>query len=111
MYTTDVNVFNFELYRRYDKEIPLIFENNSVRVNFLGHTLSSEIWNKERSKKYCDFQVTVTNAANGELTLSLNSTQTTALPDFAYYDLKDNSGTQEKNLLTGTIKVSEGRTS
>ena len=69
-------------------------------------------WKKheERSKKYTDFSITVTDAPNGKLELSLNKAQTTALPDLVYYDLKANTGTEEKHLLTGEISVKEGYT-
>ncbi len=112
MYPTHVNVYNFGLIRRANKTIGLTFESNGDNqpVNFMGHTLHSEVWNKERSKKYTDFSITVTDAPNGKLELSLNKAQTTALPDLVYYDLKANTGTEEKHLLTGEISVKEGYT-
>ena len=106
----NINEHDFGLLRRYSKKISLGFTNGGNPVNFSSSTITSEIWNLERSKQYGSFLVTVTDATNGKLNISLTKAETTSLPDLVMYDIKANTGTEEIALLKGKIKVTNGAT-
>jgi len=104
-------LYSPKVYRRVDwtKSITLKDSTGSA-INLNGSTFTSSVWNKERNKKYCDMTVSITNAPNGQLTLSLSEAQTTVLPDAPYYDLKRTVGTNTEYWLTGQLDVQQGYT-
>jgi hypothetical protein len=85
-------------------------DSNGTAVNLSGYTFSSSVWNKERSKKFCEMTVSITNSNNGELTMSMTEAQTTILPDACFYDLKSAVGNNTDYWITGQLSVSEGYT-
>ena len=104
-------LYNPKVYRRVDwnKDLTLK-DSNGTAVNLSGYTFSSSVWNKERSKKFCEMTVTVTNSNNGLLTMSMSEAQTTILPDVCFYDLKSAVGSNTDYWITGQLSVSEGYT-
>ena len=102
------------VYRRVDWTKNFIFkDNNSTAINLTGSTLTSEVWNAERSKKYCDISCTITDASNGKFRLSLSEAQTTILPTTPapYFDVKRTVGSDTSLLFRGEFLVKEGYTS
>ena len=104
--------YNFTLQRRSDHNITLQFkDSNDVAINLTGWTVEAQAWDKQRSLKYADFSVTYTNRTTGTVSIGLTSTQTTAFPDEAYYDvLLTNPSNLKEYYLEGIIFVSEGYT-
>ena len=104
--------YNFTLQRRADYSLDLQFKDSSSAViDLTGYTVYAQAWNEARSKKHADFTVTYTTRANGQISLSLTDTQTTAFPDKLRYDvlLENGSGLREY-YLEGIITVSQGYT-
>lgn len=105
--------YNISLQRRADYSVTLQFKDSTNAViNLTGWSAAAQAWNEDRTTKYADFTVAYTNRAQGTITLSLTSTQTTAFPDQLYYDvlLTNPSGLKEY-YLEGQIYVSEGYSS
>ena len=87
-------------------------DSNDDAVNLNGFTIAAQVWNKERTGKFADFTVAITNAANGEFSISLTHVQTLQFtPNELSYDvlLLNPSGKREY-YIEGTIFVSEGYT-
>lgn len=103
-----------DVYRRVDWTKNFIFEDeNGTAHDLTGSTLTSEVWNAERSKKYCDISCTITDASNGKFRLSLSEVQTTILPTTPapYFDVKRTVGSDTSLLFRGEFLVKEGYTS
>jgi len=102
--------YNISLQRRADYYVTLQFKDSvGVPIDLTGWTAEVEAWNKSRTTKYADFTVTYTNRATGTISISLSSTQTTALPAKAYYDvLLINASGLREYYLEGDINVDEG---
>ena len=104
--------FNITLYRRSDWSQPIVLKDSSgSAVNLSSYSVTSQIWNKERTKKHADVLCTITNASTGSITLSLTDTQTSVLPDLSYYDLRLTTGSNSDYWLVGTVTAKEGYTS
>lgn len=104
-------LYSPKVYRRVDWSKPITLKDSTgSALNLNGSTFTSSVWNKERNKKYCDMTVTVTDSANGKLTLSLTEAQTTVLPDTPYWDLKRAIGANTEYWLTGQLDVQQGYT-
>lgn len=104
--------YNITLQRRADFYVTLQFKDSTdAAIDLTGWTVSSQIWNESRSKKYADFTVEYTNRSTGTVKLSLTSTQTASFADTLRYDvlLTDSSNIKEY-YLEGAITVSEGYT-
>ena len=104
--------YNISLQRRADYSITLQFKDSAgVAINLTGWTVAAQVWNQDRSTKYSDFTTTYTDRATGTVALALTYTQTTALPDEAYYDvLLTNPSNQREYYLEGIVYVSQGYT-
>lgn len=105
--------YNISLQRRADYSVTLQFkDSNNAVIDLTGWTAAAQAWNEGRTTKYADFTVTYTNRAQGTITISLTSGQTTTFPDQLYYDvlLTNPSGLKEY-YLEGLIYVSQGYTS
>lgn len=105
-------VYNIRPQRRADFVLSLgLKDGNGAALNITGWTVLAQVWNKERTTKYGDFTVQVTNAATGAITLTLPYTVTTLLPAEARYDvmLINPSGLREY-YLEGIVRPSEGYT-
>ena len=104
-------IYSPKVYRRVDWSRDIVLKDStSSAVNLSGYTFSSSVWNKERSKKYCDMTVSITDSNNGKITMSMTEVQTTQLPDSCFYDLKSAVGNNTNYWLTGEINVQEGYT-
>lgn len=105
--------YNFTLQRRADYSIALQFkDSNNDAINITGYTVAAQVWDENRTKKYADFTVTYTDRVNGQVSIALTDTQTSVLPDEAYYDVLLTDGSDIKNYyLQGKITVSQGYTS
>ena len=107
----DPGTYNITLYRRNDwsKEITLTDSTGSA-VNLTGYSAASEFWNIDRTKKWIDVTTTISDAANGKVTMSLTDSQTAELPDTSYYDLKLTTGDISNLWLQGTVTAKMGYT-
>ena len=65
---------NFELKRRQDWQRQITYtDGNNNPNNLTGYTGLCQIWNYERTKKYADMTVTISDPQNGIIDLSLTS--------------------------------------
>jgi len=105
--------YNILLQRRADYSITLQFKDNTgSAIDLTGWSVAAQAWSKERVTKYADFAVYYTDRSTGTVAVSLTDTQTTSLPDEAYYDvLLTNQQGLKEYYLEGIITVSEGYTS
>lgn len=93
-------------------------DGTGARVNMTGMTLSAQIRsNYSEQSVLATITATITDAVNGEFTLSLTASQTEALPvklavDFenqkTYYtwDLLLNAGSTKRRLMQGNVTIS-----
>jgi len=105
--------YDFTVQRRADHtESIRITDSNDDPVDLSGATIAAQVWDKERTGKYADFQIAYTNRTNGEFTISLTSSQTLQFTpnELAYDILILNSAGKREYYLEGNIFVSEGYT-
>jgi hypothetical protein len=104
--------YNISLQRRADYSVTLQFKDSTgTAINLTGWTVEAQAWNQTRTTKYADFTVTYTNRSTGTIEIALTDTQTTTLPNEAYYDvLLTNGAGLKEYYLEGIIYVSEGYT-
>jgi hypothetical protein len=104
--------YNISLQRRADYYIALQFKDSTnTPINLTGWTVEAQVWNQPRTTKYADFTVTYTSRSTGLVNIALTDTQTTLLPDEAFYDvLLTNTAGLKEYYLEGIIYVSEGYT-
>lgn len=103
---------SFTLQRRADYSMSLQFkDDNNLAVDLTGWTIYAQVWDKKRTTKYADWNVTYTDRTTGQVNISLTDTQTTTFPNEAYYDvlLETPAGIRDY-WLEGIIYVSEGYT-
>lgn len=104
--------YNITLQRRADYYVTLQFkDSNDAAIDLTGWTVSSQVWNEARSKKYADFSVEYTDREAGTVKISLSDTQTASFADTLYYDvlLTDSDGIKEY-YLEGKITTAQGYT-
>ena len=77
-----------------------------------GFTVSSQFRKHAGSSTKNDFTTTITDASNGQISISLSSTQTAAIskPGRYVYDVVINSGTVKTRVIEGSVLVREGVT-
>lgn len=104
--------YNFTLQRRSDHNVTLQFkDSNNAAIDLTSWTVAAQAWDKSRTQKYADFNVTYTNRTTGTVSIGLTSTQTATFPDEAYYDvLLTDPNNLKEYYLEGAIFVSEGYT-
>jgi hypothetical protein len=103
---------NIAVQRRADYDLQLQFKDSAdAPIDLTGWTAYAQVWNRGRSTKYADFEVTYVNRAQGTIKIALTDVQTAAFPDEAYYDvlLEDTAGLRNY-YLEGIVYVSEGYT-
>ena len=104
-------LYSPKIYRRVDWSQEFILKDDGgTAIDLSNQSFTAQAWNKNRTKKYCNMSCTVTDAANGKLTISMSEAQTTILPDSPYWDLKRTNGNDTDYWLYGTLQVSEGYT-
>lgn len=94
-------------------DVDLVFKDSSNKtINLTGWTVASEIWNEGKTVKYATFSVDSTNAATGNIVLSLTATQTNGLPiGEVYYDvLLTNPSGRKEYYLKGKFYIQQGYT-
>lgn len=78
-------------------------------IDLTGCIAVSQIWNKDKTIKYADFEITFTDRLNGMLRRSLTRTVTASLPDEAFQDLLiTNAANVSQYYLEGLAYISEG---
>ena len=89
-----------------DWAIPGAFAADGAAVNLTGATVTSKLRRHYDSTASTSFTVTVTNAAVGELTLSLADTATAAIDPGTYvYDVQVVSGSTTTTYGAGSVLV------
>lgn len=105
--------YNMTVQRRSDHSVDLVFKDNTDNaINLTGFTVTAQVWEEKRKRKYADFTVGYTDRASGKIAISLTDVQTASFSlDELKYDvmLTSPSGLKEY-YLEGTIFVSEGYT-
>ena len=110
---TTPGTYNLTLQRRADHSFDVnLKDSNGANENLTGKTILSQIWNENRTTKFADVTITVTNASAGNFTWKVTHTQTTGMTDNIYkYDiLKVESNGDRSYFIEGTIYMSEGYT-
>ena len=101
------------LKRRADFNFQLdISDGSGNPVNLTGHSLRSQCWDKDRTVKYADFNVTMVDIQTGKVKFSLTKEQTSKFYiDELSYDVKHIfPNGDETYLLEGVITIKEGHT-
>jgi hypothetical protein len=97
--------------RRADYPLSVTFKDSTgAAINLTGWTVVAQMWDKARTAKVGDFTVTVTSAANGQVSLRLPHTVTINMTAAEYYYdvmLINPSGLREY-YLEGIARPSEG---
>lgn len=97
--------------RRADYPLAVTFKDSTgAAINLTGWTVVAQMWDKARTAKVGDFTVTVTSAANGQVSLRLPHTVTVNMTAAEYYYdvmLINPSGLREY-YLEGIARPSEG---
>lgn len=104
--------YNISLQRRADYSVTLQFKDGAgAPISLVLWEVAAQVWDKARTNKYADFQVTYVDRATGTVSIALTDQQTETLPNEAYYDvlLTNPSGLKEY-YLEGNVYVSEGYT-
>ena len=103
---------NIVIQRRADYDLSLQFKDSTgAGINLTGWTAYAQVWDAGRTVKHADFAITYTNRVTGSISIALTDTQTTTLPDEAFYDvlLEDSNGLRNY-YLEGIMYVSQGYT-
>jgi hypothetical protein len=82
-------------------------DTTTTPLDITGRTYSSSIATTKGGSVVTSPTVTVTDAANGQITWALTDTQTDALTGSMYvFDIVENAGTTtERTIVLGTIRV------
>ena len=89
-----------------DWSIPGAIAADGAAVNLTGATVTSKLRRHYDSTASTSFTVTVTNAAAGELTLSLADTATAVIdPGTYYYDVQVVAGSTTTTYGAGSVLV------
>ena len=102
--------YNIQVQRRADFDLQLQFKDSTdTPIDLDGWNVYAQVWDRSRTIKYADFNVTYINRADGQIKIALADTQTEILPDEAFYDvlLEDAIGLRNY-YLEGIVYVSEG---
>jgi FlaG/FlaF family flagellin (archaellin) len=104
--------YNVVLQRRADYDVQLSFtDSNGAAIDLTDWTVTAQAWDKARTTKSADFQITYTNRVGGVVNIGLTDAQTATFPAELYYDvLLENPSGLKEYYLEGIIYVSEGYT-
>lgn len=84
---------------------------DAVPIDITAWEVLAQVWEKSRNSKLADFSVTVLDAVEGRVELTLSYEATESLPDRAFYDvLVIDAGSHRQYYLEGDVLVSEGYT-
>jgi len=104
---------DFTVVRRSDFGLRLTLKDSTgTAVNLSGYTVAGEVYNKDRTTQYADWNVVYTNRQNGIVDINLTDTQTTTFtPNEVFYDIKYTQPDGVKNAyFRGTLFILEGYT-
>lgn len=103
--------YSFRCQRRADHPLAVTFKDSAgAAINLTGWQIVAQVWDKARTVKTGDWTVTVTNAANGQVSLKLPYTVTAVMTAAEYYYdvmLISPNGLREY-YLEGIVRPSEG---
>lgn len=105
--------YDMTIQRASDHSIDMTLKDStSSAVNLTGYTVSSQVWDEERTVKAADATVTVTGASSGAFTWKLTDTQTALLTadEYKYDILLTNPSGDKEYWVEGTIYMSQGYT-
>jgi hypothetical protein len=87
-------------------------DNNEHRVDISGRVFTAQLRrSKSTAVALADFDCEITDAVNGELTLTLTSEQTNALsPGRAIWDIRETYGDAVNTLTIVTVQIERGVT-
>ena len=105
--------YNMTIQRRSDHTISINLKDSSnAAVNLTGCTLTSQIWDTDRTTKAADATVSITNASGGVITWSVTDTQTSTFTaaEYRYDVLLTNASGLKEYWLEGIIYMDEGYT-
>lgn len=81
-------------------------DENGDPIDLTGLTGRAQIRNRPNGDLLADFTVSIPTPANGEITFSLDTTQTRALPGKGVWDLElDGGATNTHTIVSGDVKV------
>ena len=107
-------VKDFEIQRNADFPIRLtIKDSTGTAINLTGFTVAAQVYNKNKSTKFADWNVVYTDRNNGIVDISLSDTDTANFtPICLFYDVLLTEPSGKKNYyLEGKLLISEGYTS
>ena len=83
----------------------------TLPFNLTGHQIVAQVWDDKRCKKAADFDVTINDAVNGELTLTIDSDVTKEIKRQGEWDLMIVYGNGNKEYwLEGNVTIDPGYT-
>lgn len=98
--------YDITIYQRATFELQV-----NLPINLTGHQVVAQVWDDKRRSKYADFNVTITNAVNGEFTLTISSNVTKNLTRQGEWDLMVVYANGTKQYwLEGDVKIDPGYT-
>lgn len=105
-------VYNIRPQRRADYVLNLVIKDSTgTAVDLTGYEVLAQVWDKKRTTKYGDFDISIDAPEDGSVRMVLPYAVTTDLPDEARYDvmLINPDGLREY-YLEGIVRPSEGFT-
>tara|TARA_Y100001938_G_C8031724_1_gene401028 strand:+ start:120 stop:461 length:342 start_codon:yes stop_codon:yes gene_type:complete len=96
----------------FSQSFDLLNSDSSGPLNLDGFTVASQFRKHAGSSTKTDFTTEITDSSNGQISISLSSTQTAAIskPGRYVYDVVINSGTVKTRVIEGSVLVREGVT-
>jgi hypothetical protein len=103
--------YSLVIYRKSTFDKVLRFKAGNQPLNLRGYTVLAQLWDKDKTYKVDSFQIDRGPDESGEVTLFLDSTQTSNLISSGTYDVKliEPSG-REYYWLNGRYTIKEGLT-
>lgn len=81
--------FNDTMQRRADYPIRLQFlDSNEVPIPLFGWTVEMQVWNKDRTVKYADAEITYTDRTNSIVDVLIRREDTATFPEEVYSDVR-----------------------
>jgi len=96
----------------FSQSFDLLNSDSSGPLDLGGFSVASQFRKHAGSSTKTDFTTTITDASNGQISISLSSTQTAAIskPGRYVYDIVIDSGTVKTRVIEGSVLVREGVT-
>lgn len=98
--------YDITIYQRATFELQV-----TLPFDLTGHQVIAQIWDDKRRKKYADFNVSITDAENGEIHISVDSDDTKEMKRQGEWDLMVIYADGTKQYwLEGDVKIDPGYT-